>query len=149
MAEKQPIRFEGLREFRRALKNTSDGMDDLKAVHKAGAEIVARRSAQIVPTGATGMLRDSIDSRGTATKAYVRAGGTRGGVPYAGPIHFGSPKGWPADGFGGYGTGTLRPQPFIYDAMDDRIGEVLDLYNDRLATLARRHGLDVKKVQAV
>ena len=132
------IRFEGMREFRRALKDVGDDLEDLKATHKDAAEIVARRAAVISPQR-DGMLRDSIDSRGTKTKGYVRAGGRH--AVYAGPIHFGSPRGWPPDGFGGFGKGRLNPQPFLYDALDQRRAEVLDEYGDRIDDLARRRGL--------
>ena len=93
---------------------------------------------RIMPSSS--LLRDSIDSRGTKTQGYVRAGGTRSGVAYAGPIHFGAPS-WPPDGFGGFGKGTLRAQPFLYSALDQRRGEVLDLYERRVEMIARQNGL--------
>ena len=40
----------------------------------------------------------------------------RKAVPYAGPIHFG----WPAR--------NIEPQPFLYDALDDKADEVAHLY---------------------
>jgi len=120
------IRFEGMREFRAALKAIDDDFSDLKGVHKDAAEIVARRAAVISPQR-EGMLRDSVDSKGTKHKGYVRAGG-RSAV-YAGPIHFG----WPAR--------NIKPQPFLYDALDQRRGEVLDQYFYRLKSLKRMKGL--------
>lgn len=130
MADDIGIRFEGSREFRRALRNLGDDLEDLKTAHSEGAEIVADRATQIVPM-VTGELRDTIRSAGTKTRGLVRAGFAR--TPYAGPIHFG----WPAHG--------ITPQPFLYEAMDDRRDEVLDVYHDRVTALARRRGLDVRK----
>jgi HK97 gp10 family phage protein len=128
MTNTDRVWHEASKDFRKALRAVNDDMADLKAVHKDAAEIVARRSAQIVPTGATGMLRDSIDSRGTQTKGYVRAG-SKAVVPYAGAIHFGWPK------------RNIKPQPFIYTAMDQRRGEVLEQYSNRLENLIRMKGL--------
>lgn len=122
----EAIRLEGHREFRKALRDAGDDMEDLKATHKAAAEIVARRAAIISPQR-EGMLRDSVDSKGTKTQGYVRAGG-RSAI-YAGVIHFG----WPAR--------NIRPQPFLYDAADQRRAEVLDLYGDRVDAIARKNGL--------
>jgi hypothetical protein len=58
----------------------------------------------------------------------VRAGRTS--VPYAGPIHFG----WPAH--------NIEPTPFLYDALDQRRSEVIDLYEQRVGDLIRKNGLD-------
>ena len=123
------IRLEGAKEFRRALRDAGDDMEDLKATHKDAAEIVARRAAVISPARpGSGMLRDSVDSRGTKTQGYVRAGGRN--AIYAGVIHFG----WPAR--------NIRPQPFLHDALDQRRSEVLDVYDDRVAKIARKRGID-------
>ena len=124
----EPIRLEGSREFRAALRAIGDDLEDLKESHKDAAEIVARRAAVISPQR-EGLLRDSVDSKGTKTKGYVRAGGARSNVPYAGPIHFGWPK------------RNIRPQPFLYDAMDQRRDEVLGVYSARLDALARLKGV--------
>lgn len=121
------IRLEGMREFRSALRGMGDDLGDLKGVHADAAEIVAMRAAVIAPRR-SGLLADSLRSSGTQTGGKVRAG-SASMVPYAGPIHFG----WPARG--------IRPQPFIYDAMDDRRSQVLDVYEDRVDALARAKGL--------
>ena len=121
------IRFEGLRDFTRALKNVGDDLEELKATHKDAAEIVAMRAAVIAPRR-SGLLADSLRSTGTQAGGRVKAG-SASLVPYAGPIHFG----WPAR--------SIRPQPFIYDAMDDRRQEVLDVYEQRLNSIIRTRGL--------
>ena len=120
------IRLEGMREFRKALREMGDDLEEMKGANKEAAEVVARRAAVISPQR-EGMLRDSVDSRGTKTKGYVRAGGRN--AIYAGVIHFG----WPARG--------IRPQPFLYDAADQRESEVLDLYETRVDQIARKNGL--------
>ena len=135
------IELEGQREFRRALRAMGDDLDDLKAAHLAGARIVMKEALELVPI-LTGTLKDTIRASGTKTKGVVRAGYKR--VPYAGPIHFGAP-GWPPDGFGGYGSGTLTPQPFLYDARDNRRDEVLDVYADRLNEILAKRGLNPRK----
>lgn len=137
----EAVRFEGMVEFRRALRNVGDDLEDLKGSHGEAAKIVEDRAVQIVPF-ISGELQGTLRSSGTKTRGLVRAGFAR--TPYAGPIHFGSPKGWPPDGFGGFGSGTLRPQTFLYDALDDRHDEVLDVFWQRIYDLSVREGLDVR-----
>ena len=120
------IDVEGLRELRRALSKIDGGVADLKAAHKDAAEVVEKRATQLVPRR-SGRLAGSIRSTGQAATGVVRAG--RAAVPYAGPIHFG----WPRR--------NIAPQPFLYDALDDRRTEVIDVYADRLRKLIDRHGL--------
>jgi hypothetical protein len=56
----------------------------------------------------------------------VKAGGRL--VPYAGPIHFG----WPRH--------NIAPNPFIYDALDDRKAEVIDKYEAHIEALVEKVG---------
>lgn len=131
MARQQGVQLEGAREFRRALRRTgNDVRADLKSLHQDGARIVERQAEQLVPVRA-GTLKGTIRSSTTQTKGVVRAGYAR--VPYAGPIHFG----WRAR--------NIEPQPFLYDAVDERRAEVLDAYWNQVTRVARRHGLDVRK----
>ena len=125
-ANEYTIRFDGMRDFTRALDRMGVSLEDLKGVHKDAAELVAARSAVIAPRR-SGFLADSLRSSGTKAGGKVRAGGS--GVRYAGPIHFG----WPAR--------NIRPQPFIYDAIDDRRSQVIDLYESRVDAIARAEGL--------
>lgn len=126
MSQPVGITIEGDRELRRALRNLEGGTDDLKAVHADGAEMVAERARQLVPKR-SGLLGSSIRSTGQAATGVVRAG--RASVPYAGPIHFG----WSAR--------NIRPQPWLYDALDDRRDEVIDRYERHLGDLVDKHGL--------
>lgn len=120
------IIVEGDRELRRALKQVAGGTDDLKAAHADGAEIVAERARQIVPRR-SGLLESTIRSAGQAKTGVVRAGRAR--VPYAGPIHFG----WAAR--------NISPQPFLYDALDERRDEVVERYEKQVGDLIEKHGL--------
>lgn len=120
------IQVKGAVELRRAMTMAEGQTKDLTAVHKAVADIVARAARTRVPIGKTHKLQKSIKGRATKTSARVRAGGDREGVVYAGPIHFG----WPAH--------NIEPQPFLYDALDDRADDVIDLYNKRVEAIVRK-----------
>lgn len=127
MAVDTKIEIEGLRELNRAFRRLgSDATVDLKGVHLESARVVEKRARQVVPVR-SGRLKDTLRSSGTMRGAQVRAGFAR--VPYAGPIHFGWRK------------RNIRPQPFLYDALDDRRAEVLRTYEDNLNKLIRKHDL--------
>lgn len=127
MAVDTRIEIQGLRELNRAFRRLgSDATTELKGVHGEGAKIVERRARQIVPIR-TGTLKGTLRSSGTMRGANVKAGFAR--VPYAGPIHFGWRK------------RNIKPQPFLYDALDDRRAEVLRVYEQNLNRLIRKHDL--------
>jgi len=123
---KPEIKVEGSRELRRALKNVENGTADLKKVHADAAKVVELTATQLVPRR-SGTLGASVRSTGQAAAGVVRAG--RASVPYAGPIHFG----WTAH--------NIAPQPFLYDALDQRRNEVIDLYQERVDKLIKTNGL--------
>jgi hypothetical protein len=126
-----------MREIRRAMKDLSDSSKvDMKSTHRAVAEIVARQAKYEVPVR-TGRLRSTIRTRSTLTQGRVVAG--MGRVPYAGPIHFG----WPTrpDPSKRWRGGPISPQPFIYEAADRRIDEVVDAYEQRIGELIRSYRL--------
>ena len=126
------LQIEGLKETQRALRDLGDDLKDgLKSTHKEAAEVIVEGSKRYVPVR-SGKLATSIRAVATRTSGRVRAGSAA--VPYAGPIHFG----WPAR--------RIKPQPFIYDAMDSRRGEVYDLYAQRIYGLIDKHGLDQSKI---
>ena len=120
------IEVEGAKQLARAFRQVEGGLADLKAVHKDAAEIVATQARFEVPVR-SGLLKSTIRSAGQARAGVVRAGFAR--VPYAGVIHFG----WPRR--------NISPQPFLYDALDERTGEVLGKYKDNVDRLIRKHGL--------
>jgi hypothetical protein len=116
----------GLRELRSALRDVEGGVDSLKEAHKEAAQIVAVSAAARAPRR-TGRLAASLRGTGQQRKGVIRAGSAA--VPYAGPIHFG----WPRR--------NIRPQPFIYDALDDRQAAVVAAYERNISELIRKAGL--------
>lgn len=126
------IQIDGLKETQKALREMNDDLKyKMKETHRKAAEIVVNGAVRFVPVR-TGKLAASIRAAATMTSGKVRAGSAA--VPYAGPIHFG----WPAR--------RIKPQPFIYDAMDVRRKEVYDLYAARIYGLIDTYGLDGTKI---
>lgn len=125
MAGKPAIQVTGAKELRRALKRMGADLADLKEINLEAARRVADRAAQRAPFR-TGRLQRSIKARATKASGSVTAGGRL--IPYAGPIHFG----WPRH--------NINPQPFIYEALDDRRIEVVALYEKRVGDLVERVG---------
>ena len=122
------VQVEGGPQLRRAFKKAGQRADDLSAANGRAAEIVERAAEDIVPVS-SGRLRDSIRTARNARSSSVLAGG-KSGVPYAGPIHFG----WRAR--------NIEPQPFLYDALDDRREEVYATYSDEVASIVRRFDVE-------
>jgi hypothetical protein len=88
---------------------------------------VAERAEDTAPR-LTGRLADSVSSKARKTGASVVAGGR--GIPYAGPIHFG----WRAR--------NIEPQPFLYDALDDRRAAIAERYADGIGELVKRFDVE-------
>lgn len=127
MAGTKPgIEVEGGPQLRRAFKRLGDRAGDLKGLHGSIGEMVADTARTLVPIGDDegGHLQDTIRASKRQTGATVNAG-TRA-LPYAGPIHFG----WRAR--------NIEPQPFLYDALDDRRDDIVAKYNDGIDKLVRR-----------
>lgn len=122
----QSIKATGVKELRRELRRMGDDLEDLKALNLDVATLVSDRAKDIVPRR-TGNLADTIRPAGTKTAGRVRAGFKR--VPYAGVIHFGFPG------------RRIQPQPFLYDALDQRRGEVFDAYFKGVKKIQRKAGL--------
>ena len=130
---KPALQIEGGRKLRRAFREVGDDMNDLKELHKRLADDVAdsaKRKVPVRPGPNGGRLQRSIRGSGTKTAARVRAGNNRksgpSSVPYAGPIHF------------GWGARGIRPQPFMYDALDDRREAVVRAYDDQVREIIRK-----------
>ena len=123
------LQIEGGRKLRRAFREVGDDMSDLKELHKRLADDVADSAKRKVPVR-SGRLQRSIRGSGTKTAARVRTGNNRksgpSSVPYAGPIHF------------GWGARGIRPQPFMYDALDDRREAVVRAYDDQVREIIRK-----------
>ena len=115
----------GLADVNKALRSMSkDTRDSMKETHKRAAEIVIQGAKRYVPV-VTGRLAASIRNSSTQRMGRVRVGSAS--VPYAGPIHFG----WPAR--------QIKPQPFIYDALDGRRREVAAVYVKRIDELTVKY----------
>ena len=117
----------GGRKLRKAFKDAGEDLSDLKALHKRLADDVAGTAKTKVPVR-TGRLKASVRGFGGTAKAEIRAGNnrkSRTGVPYAAPIHF------------GWGRRNIRPQPFLYEALDDRRQDVVDAYNAEVRRMIR------------
>lgn len=129
------VKVEGLAKVQRELRKMSDAVDyqatEFLSTNKAIASAVAGDSKKFVPV-LSGNLAASIREAATKKSARVKAGGGRGqsGVPYAGPIHFG----WPAR--------RIKPQPFFYDAIDQRRDEIKRKYEDLVKNLIKKYELD-------
>lgn len=120
------LQIEGLREVVRDLKDLQvDLREDMKDTHRRAGEIVAAAARPLAPSR-SGALSRTIVSSPTQYQGRVRIG-KGASVPYAGPIHFG----WPAR--------RIKPQPFIYDALDGRREEVKQTYERRINDLIAKH----------
>ena len=117
--------------LQKALKEVGPEMiAELKEGNKALGEIVGDRARQLVPVR-SGALQKTIKAAKAAGGANVNAGTPRRTsiVPYAGPIHFG----WRAR--------DIDPNPFLYDALDERRDEVVAAYEKQTADLLKKAGL--------
>ena len=137
------LRLIGYRELKRDLRRMGDeAVADLKRVNKEAADMVADTARPEIPVR-SGRLKGTLRTTGTMRGGVVRMG--RKAVPYAGPIHFGWPnRPAPARGWRG---GPIAPNPFLYEAMDKRVGDVMDTYMAYLETLpmSRKFGFKVTK----
>lgn len=117
----ETIYVDGLDRLARLLRDAdADLLEELKAGNRDDAELVAGTARTLVPRR-TGLLERTIRAGATRKSGVVRAGTKR--VPYAAPIHFG----WPRR--------HIAPQPFLYDALDRRRRELIDLYQKRVQTV--------------
>lgn len=127
-AGKPAITVEGGPQLRRAFKRLGDRADDLKDANQRAGEIVKSRASELVPR-LDGDLAGTIRTDRRKTGASVLAGG-RGGVVYAGPIHF------------GWAQHNIEPQPFLYDALADKRAEVIATYTLAIDELVIRFDVE-------
>jgi len=121
------VEVEGARQLRKALAELGDdAVDELKAVNMKGVEVVLAEALTRVPVR-SGRLYETVRGSATKTRGTIRAGFKR--VPYAGPVHFG----WPAR--------HIEPNLFLYDAVDERRGEVIAVYKKNIGKLIKKNGL--------
>ena len=125
------IKVEGLSKVQRDLRKLSTDALDLNKTefletNKQVAEIVINETKKYVPV-LTGALAAAIRNASTKKSAKVRAGNV--GVQYAGPIHFG----WPAR--------SIKPNTFLYEAIDARKTEVANRYAELVSDLITKYDL--------
>ena len=125
------IKIEGLSKVQRDLRKLSTDALDLNKTefletNKQVAEIVINETKKYVPI-LSGSLAAAIRNASTKKSAKVRAGNAA--VPYAGPIHFG----WPAR--------SIKPNTFLYEAIDARKDEVTNRYAALVSDLVVKYDL--------
>ncbi len=128
---RDPIKVTGLSEVQRNLRKLSTDALDLNKTefletNKQVAEIVINETKKYVPI-LSGSLAAAIRNASTKKSAKVRAGNAA--VPYAGPIHFG----WPSR--------SIKPNTFLYEAIDARKDEVTNRYAALVADLVVKYDL--------
>jgi hypothetical protein len=133
------VEVQGVARLQNALRKAEEAASD-REFHKAAAELILFEARNRAPVGPSrrghrgGTLRRS--GRATATKGSgaVRFGG--GAIAYAGPVHFGhAPR--PQGGF------TL-PNPFLYDAADDRVDAVFQRFTEYVERVLAAQGFPVR-----
>lgn len=119
----QRLTVDGVEDIRRGVRQAKDA--DLTRITKEagqeGAEVVAYEAQTIVQV-VSAALHDTIRAGGQVAGGVVRAGSSK--VEYAGVNHFG----WPARG--------IEPNPFLYEAADNRADEVTEMYYKRVSDIA-------------
>jgi len=126
---KSGIEVEGLKETTRNLKNLGVEAADLKDASFQAGQIITATAKTLAPIR-TGALANSTRAGKTVNGVVVKAGGNK--VPYAAVIHF------------GHAARNIEPQPFLYDAVDKRRGEVIAAYQKGLEKAIKNAGLENK-----
>lgn len=116
-----PASLEGLDNLLAMLREVEVDLKEQKQVHKDAGQIVLGE-AKLGVNSRTHRLERSGRVGATKKAGVIRFGGAR--VPYAGPYHFGDavrPQG-----------GFMRPDPFLYDALDHRGPDVVRRYEEHV-----------------
>ena len=123
------IEVTGIGDFTKAARKAKDKdtLIAIKAANKVGSEIVKVKAKTLVPVGKTGKLGRSIKAGASIKRGTVSAGSAA--LPYAGPIHF------------GWATHNIEPQPFIYEAIDDRREAVWAAYDLQITKVVNSFGI--------
>lgn len=130
------ISIEGLNNLLRALEKLDDAAKaDLKSAGLAAAQPVVERAKQEVPVR-TGALQGTIRAAMTARGVRIRAGNKR--VPYANAIHFGQNRLNAATGYR-FRKVSIKPNPFMFRAVDATQDEVLRIYEEHVIDIWNRN----------
>jgi len=119
--------------FRRQLEAVGEeAVDDLKKANLEGVEQVLAEALRRAPVGTrtdkhhkSGRLKSTIKGSASKVRGSIRAGGKK--VPYIFPIHFG----WAAR--------SITPNPFLYEALDERRDEVKEAYENQIADIIDKY----------
>ena len=112
--------------FRKELEAVGDeANDDLKKANLEGVEQVLAEALRRVPVR-SGKLKATIKGSASKVRGTIRAG-TKAKTIYAWPIHFG----WAAR--------NITPNPFLYEALDDRRDEVKEAYETQIAAIIDKY----------
>ncbi len=116
------IKVQGLKELTAGFKKIDDSMlPQLKKVSKDSADVVATEARGLAPKR-TGRLAASIKSSGTQAGGSIRSGG----LAYHRVIHF------------GWARHNIKPQPFLYNALDKRHDEVIAKFEREVQVLVNK-----------
>ena len=120
--------------FRRKLEAVGDeAVEDLKKANLEGVEQVLAEALRRVPVGTrtdkhhkSGRLKSTIKGSASKVRGTIRAG-TKAKTIYAWPTHFG----WAAR--------SITPNPFLYEALDERRDEVKEAYENQIADIIDKY----------
>lgn len=122
------VQVEGLARMQRTLRRAGQDIGDFKKLHREVGRIVSRAGKATAPRR-SGALKRTVRAGATNRAATVRAG-NKGGVPYAGVIHWG----WPAH--------NITAQPFLSDAATSTEAQWIGNYMQHIdSTLKKVKGL--------
>ena len=112
--------------FRQQLEAVGEeANEDLKKANLEGVEQVLAEALRRVPVR-SGKLKATIKGSASKVRGTIRAG-TKAKTIYAWPIHFG----WAAR--------NITPNPFLYEALDDRRDEVKEAYETQIAAIIDKY----------
>jgi hypothetical protein len=138
VASRGRIEVQGVKVVTKQLRQMDDGTKkELKSIYIQSANIVFRNAMPRVPVR-SGRLKSTMRVSASTRSGSVRAGGKRS-APYAGPVHFGWPN-RPNLARSWYG-GPIRPNTFLYSALDARRAEVEEMFVRGVMKAAKRAGL--------
>lgn len=136
MALVEPIRVQGLRELRQALRDVdSDLGPALRKALNAAGETIVENTPPWMPKK-TGLARNSVKVRSTQREARVVEGGNR--APWVPWLDFGGKRPKDKDG-----RPFRKRGRFIYTTYGKRTDEITETLNEVLVELARGAGFEV------
>lgn len=136
MANDLAVNVEGLKELRKAIKETGDQAlaKALAAANKAAAERVVAAGRPDAPRGPTGRLAGSVRALGSQSSGRAVVGGAK--VPYAAAVHWGT-----GARSGKRGPHNIARNPFLLNAAERQTQQIAEEYEvemDRLMEEIRK-----------